>query len=72
MLVRDIVSSLRNCLRQKEDEPPDAATHQMQNRAPRGERGGISAEAQLAKVREAHWKALATTMDLEEKIEQLS
>ena len=37
-----------------------------------GEREGTLEEVQLAEVREAHWKALATTMALEEEIEQLS
>ena len=44
----------------------------MQNRTPWGERGGTLAKTQLAEVREAHWRALATTITLEEKIEQLS
>ena len=73
-LARDIMSSLKNFPRQKEDELPGAvqATHLMQNRTPQGERGGISAKVQLAKVREAHQKALATTVALEEKIEWLN
>ena len=37
-----------------------------------GPTGSISAEVQLAKVREAHQKALATTMALEEEIEWLN
>ena len=73
-LARDIVSSLKNCLRQKEDELPEVAqvTHLMQSRTPQGDRGGTSAEIQLANVREAHWNTLATTITLEEKIEWLS
>ena len=73
-LMRDIVSSLKNHLRQKEDELPGAAqaAHPMQNRTPWGERGVTLAETQLAEAREAHWRALATTIALEEKIKWLS
>ena len=39
---------------------------------PMGREGGTSAEIQLAKAWEAHWKALDTTITLEEKIEWLS
>ena len=72
-LARDIVSSFKNCLRQKEDKPPEAAqtTLPMQSRTPWGQRGGTSAKIQLSKVREVHQKALATTIALEEKIEWL-
>ena len=72
--MRDIMSSLKNHLRQKEDELPRAAqaAQLMQNRTPQGERGGTSVETQLADAREAHWRALATTITLEEKIEGLS
>ena len=68
VLARDIVSSLKNCLRWNEDELPGAVAHPTWSRTPWGDRGGILAKVQLAKVREAHQKALATTMALEEKI----
>ena len=73
-LVRDIVSSLKNCLMWKEDELPRVAqaAHLMRNRTPWGERGITSTETQLPKAREAHRRDLATTIPLEEKIEQLS
>ena len=67
-LVWDIVSSLKNYPRWNEDEPPGAAAHPIQSETPRREREGTLAEVQLAKVREAHWKSLATTMALEEEI----
>ena len=67
-LMRDVVFSLKNCLRQKEDEPPRMAqaTQPMQNRTPQGQRGGTFAKTHLGKVREAHWRALGTTITLEE------
>ena len=43
-VARDIVSSLKKCPRQKEDELPEVATHPMQSRTPWGERGDILAE----------------------------
>ena len=72
--IDNVVSSLKNHLRWKEEEPPRAAqaAHPTQNRTPWGERGGTSTETQLAEVREAHWRALATTIALEENIEWLS
>ena len=48
------------------------AAHLTRNRTPQGERAGTLAETQLAEVREAHQRALATTITLEEKIEWLS
>ena len=71
-LARDIMLSLKNHQRWEEDGPPGAATCPMQSQTPQGERKGTLAKVQLAKVREAHQKALATTMVLEEEIEQLS
>ena len=78
-LMRDIVSSLKNCLRQKEDKllrgwrnSEFADTHPIQNRTPWKGRWGTSAENELTEVREAHWRALATTIMLEEKIQRLS
>ena len=68
-LARDIVSSLKSCQRREDDGLPGVATYPMQSQTPCGEREGTLAKVQLAKVREAHWKALATTMALEEKIE---
>ena len=77
-LTREVVSSLKDHLRQKEDElqmgwPGSgfADTHPMWNRTPWG-RQVTSATIELAEVREAHWRALATTITLEEKIERLS
>ena len=63
------VLSKKNCPRQNEDELPGVAAHPMQSGTPRREREGTLAEVQLAKVREAHWKVLATLMALEEEIE---
>ena len=78
-LTRDVVSSLKNCLRQKEDEllrgqgeSEFADTQPMQNMTPWRGRQGTSAENELNEAREAHWRALATTVVLEEKIERLS
>ena len=70
-LARDIVSSLKNCPRQNEDELSGVAAHPMQSGIPRRERECTLAEVQLAKAREAQWKALVTTMALEEEIEWL-
>ena len=53
----------------EEDGSPGVAAYPMQSRNPQGERGGSSAKVQLAKAREAHQRALATTMVLEEEIE---
>ena len=71
-LTRDIMSSLKNHPRQEEDGPPGVATYLMQSQTSPGEREGTLVKVQLAKVRETHQKALATTMGLEEEIEELS
>ena len=64
------MSSLINCPRQEEDGLPGVAAYLMQSRTPQGERGGTLAKIQLAKTREANQRSLATTMALEEEIEQ--
>ena len=73
-LERNIVSSLKNCLRCKEDELPGVAqaTHPTWSRTQQGEMGGTSTEIQLAEARESHQEALATTIILEEEKEWLS
>ena len=71
-LTRDIMSSLKHCPRQEEDGLPGVAAYPTQSQTSPGEREGTLAKVQLAEVREAHWKALATSMALEEEIEQLS
>ena len=78
-LTAEIVSSLEDCLGQKGGEPswmmeePGLTDVQpLRSKTPRRGRRDTSAERGLTKVREAHWKALATTATLEEEIEQLS
>ena len=73
------MSSLKNCLRQKEAETPSGQgepeldnTHLMQSQTPQRWGQGTLAKEELAKVREAHQRALATIIALEEKIERLS
>ena len=72
-LTAEVVSSLKDCPRQKEgkplqgsEEPSPADVQPPRNKTPRR---GSSAERDLAKAREAHWRALATVATLEEKIE---
>ena len=67
--MRDLVSSLKNSLRWKEDELPGTAqaTYLMQNRTPWKERQGTLAKTQLAEAREANWRALTTTIALEKR-----
>ena len=78
-LVGDVVSSLKNHLRQKEGQQPEeleeprlADVQPSWKKTSRGRRRATSAERDLAKVREAHQRALATVATLEEKIEGLS
>ena len=78
-LTADIVSSLKDHLRQKEGQPPgDLEEHGLadaqpsRSKTPQRRRRGTSAERDLTEVREAHWRALATAAALEEKIERLS
>ena len=59
--MRDIVSSLKNHLRQKEDEPPSGwgeleldDTCLTQSKTPQRWRQGTLAKYELAKAREAH------------------
>ena len=73
------MSSLKNCLRQKEAKLPSGRgepelnnTHLMQSQTAQGWGQGILAEDELAEVREAHQRALATTVALEEKTERLN
>ena len=78
-LTARVVPSLKDHLRQKEDKPlqgledPGLADIQpSRSKTPRRGRRGTSAERDLAKVREAHQRALATAAAWEEKIERLS
>ena len=73
-----MVSSLKNCLRQKEGQPPGeleepslADVWPSRSKTPRRRRG-TSTKRDLAKAREAHQRALATVATLEEKIERQS
>ena len=77
-LTADIVSSLKDCLRQKEGQPPGdlegpglADAQPSRSKTPQRRRRGTSAERDLTEVREAHQRALATAATLE-KIERLS
>ena len=78
-LTTKVVSSLKDCLRQKEgkpvqslEEPGLADIWPPRSKTPRRGKRDISAEGDLAKVREGHQRALATAATLEEKIERLS
>ena len=78
-LAAKIVSSLKECLGQKEgkplwglEEPGLADVQPPRSKTPRRGRRDTSTERDLTKVREAHWRALATMATLEEKIESLS
>ena len=70
-LAAKIVSSLKDHLKQKRDEPlwkmeePGATDVQPpRSKTPRRGRRDTSAERGLAEAREAHWKALATAATL--------
>ena len=74
-----IVSSLKDCLGQKGgkplqglQEPGPADVQPPRSKTPRRRWMDTSAERDLTKVGEAHWKALATMAALEEGIESLS
>ena len=78
-LFRDMVSSLKDHLRQKggqpsrglgESEPADAWP--LRSKTPSRRMRDTSANRDLAKVREAHQRALAAAATLEERIERLS
>ena len=78
-LTAEIVSSLEDCLEWKGGEPsqmmegPGLTDIQPPwRKTPRSRRRATSAERGLAKVREAHQKALATMAELEDEVEQLS
>ena len=78
-LADEIVSSLKDCLGWKEGKPlqglvePGLADIQPpMSKTPRRRRRDTSTERDLAEAREAHWRALATTATLEEKIDRLS
>ena len=78
-LTTEVVSSLKDHLRQKEgkplwglEEPGLADVQPPRSKTPRRGRRGTSTERDLAEVREAHWRALATAAALEEKIERLN
>ena len=73
------MSSLEDCLEQKEgnslqrvEEPGLAELWSPKRNTPRRGRRDTSSKRDLDKVREAHWKALATAATLEEETEQLS
>ena len=73
-LATEIVSSLKDCLQQKGDEPlwrieePGPTDVQsLGSKTPRRGRRDTSTERGLAKMREAHWRALATAAPLEKK-----
>ena len=77
-LTAKLVSSLKDCLRWKEgkplwglEEPGLADVHPPRSKTPRKGRRGTSTERDLAKVREAHWRAPLTVAALEDKIEGL-
>ena len=78
-LIGDVVSSLKNHLRQKGGHPPRgleesklADAWPSWSKTPRGRRRDASAERDLAETREAHQRALASMAALEKKIERLS
>ena len=78
-LTADIVSSLKDCLRWRESQPPGdleesglADAKPSRSNTPQRRGSSTSTERDLTKVREAHQRALATAAALEEKIERLS
>ena len=78
-LTAEVVSSLKDYLRQKEgqpsgdlEEPGLVDIQPSRSKTPRGRRRGTSTERDLPEAREAHQRALATAAALEEKIERLS
>ena len=79
--MRDILFSLKDCLRQRNGELSEGSrgleptgTHPSHhcNRASQRERWDMSGEQEFAKARKAHWQALVATTTLEEQIERLS
>ena len=75
-LAAKIVSSLKDHLGQKGDEPlrrmeepGPTDVWPPRSKTPKRGRRNTSAERGLAKVKEAHWRALATVATLEEEIE---
>ena len=77
-LVRDVVSSLKDCLRQKGGQPSRGLGESKAadawppwSKTPRRRRRDTSAERDLSEAREAHQRALAATATLEERIERL-
>ena len=78
-LTANVVSSLKDCQRQKEGQPPgDLEEHGLadapspRSNTPKRWRRGTSTERDLTEMSEAHQRALATAATLEEKIERLS
>ena len=80
-VIRDILSSLKECLRwrrgeqsggSRELEPAGTCPSCHCNRASQRERQDTLGEQELAKAREAQWQALAAAAALEEWIERLS
>ena len=74
-LATEIVSSLKDHLRQKEgkplqgiEEPGLADVQPPRSKTPRRGRSDTSAERDLAEVREAHQRSLATAAALEKEI----
>ena len=70
-----VVSSLKDCLGQKEDkplcleEPGLTGVQPPRSKTPKRRRRYTSTEGDLTKAREAHGRALATAATLEDKIE---
>ena len=78
-LTANVVPSLKDHLRWKEGQPPGdsekpglADVQPSRSKTPRRRRRGTSAERDLTKAREAHWRAPATMVTVEETIERLS
>ena len=78
-LVGNMVSSLKDCLRWKGDQPSRGleeskleAAQPSWSKTPRRRRRDTSAKRDLTEAREAHQRALAAMATLEERIERLS
>ena len=76
---RDVVSSLKNCLRWRggkqprgHEVPEPTDTRPSQDKTSQRMRWGTSAKRELAEAREAHQQILAAAAALEERIERLS
>ena len=78
-LTRDMVSSLKHCLRWRGSEQPrghekpePSDTRPSWDKTSQRMRWCISAKRELEEAREAHWQALAAAAAIEELIERLS